>query len=44
MDDYQRFIGGYPLLIPAQTGRVIDYADASPERWIATTYLPESLE
>lgn len=44
VDDYQRFIGGYPLLIPAQTGRVIDYADASPERWIATTYLPESLE
>lgn len=44
VDEYQRTIGGYPLLIPAQTGRVIDYADASPERWTATTYLPESLE
>ena len=43
-DDYQRSVGGYPLLIPAQTGRVIDYADASPERWTAATYLPESGE
>lgn len=41
-DAYQRAVGGYPLLIPAQTGRAIDYADNGTERWTAAAYLPEA--
>lgn len=38
---YLRTMGGYALVIPAQTGQVIDYADASARRWLASTYLTE---
>lgn len=36
---YQKRIGGYPLVIPAQTGKVLDYANQSRDRWTASTYL-----
>lgn len=38
---FLRTLGGFPLVIPAQTGQVIDYADTSPNRWLASTYLKE---
>lgn len=40
-DYYLRTFGGCPLVIPAQTGKVIDYTDSSRERWLASTYLTE---
>lgn len=36
---YQKVIGGYPLVIPAQTGKALDYTNQSKERWTASTYL-----
>ena len=38
---YLRVLGGFPLVLPAQMGQVIDYADANPNRWLASTYLTE---
>lgn len=38
---YQKVIGGYPLVIPAQTGKVLDYTNQSKDRWTASTYLTE---
>lgn len=38
---YQRVIGGYPLVIPAQTGKALDYTNQSRDRWTASTYLTE---
>ena len=40
-DDYLRTLGGYPLVIPAQTGQALDGRDTNPNRWLASTYLPE---
>ena len=38
---YQKVIGGYPLVIPAQTGKSLDYTNQSKDRWTASTYLTE---
>lgn len=38
-DYYLQTIGGWPLVIPAQTGKALDYADTNETRWLASTYL-----
>lgn len=38
-DDFQAALGGYPIVIPAQTGRALDYAGAGGDRWLASSYL-----
>ena len=38
---YLRTLGGYALVIPAQTGQALDARDANPNRWLASTYLTE---
>ena len=40
-DFYQAMLGGYTVVIPAQTGKVLDHAEAGMDRWLASTYLTE---
>ena len=40
-DFYQAMLGGYTVVIPAQTGKVLDHAEAGMDRWLASTYLAE---
>lgn len=38
---YLHTLGGYPLIIPAQTGILLDYAYPGSNRWLASSYLKE---
>lgn len=40
-DFYQAMLGGYTVVIPAQTGKALDHAEAGMDRWLASTYLTE---
>ena len=40
-DFYQTILGGYTVVIPAQTGKALDHAEAGMDRWLASTYLTE---
>lgn len=40
-DFYRARLGGYAVVIPAQTGRALDCADAGGDRWLASAYLTE---
>lgn len=38
---YQVCLDGYAVVIPAQTGKALDYRETDGNRWLASTYLTE---
>lgn len=40
-DYYQAVIGGHAVVIPAQTGSMLNYMEYDQNRWLASTYLLE---
>lgn len=41
---FLRTLGGSPLVIPAQTGILLDYTNPNTNRWLASTYLKGVIE